>query len=596
MDLGKTGDSGRLVRILKGRHVPAIAALVGVVLTLPALGVGFALDDYYHRVALLELPEFRALLGPPSDMFRFFRGDPARTLREMDVGFFPWWTDPLIKGEMLQSLTVLTHRLDYRLWPDSPLLMHCQNLLWYALLVSATAVFYRRIMGIGLTAGLAALLFAIDDAHGTPAGWIANRNSLIATTFGVLTLLAHDSWRHGGRRGAAILAPALFAAALFSKEEGIAACAYLFAYAVILDSSGPRRGLVTLVPYAIIVVVWRALRDSWGYGIANVGLYIDPKDEPARFVLALAWRAPILLFGQWGVVPADLAVLLGPTGKGVMVAVALVFLAWIATSLYRLLVLDRIARFWALGMLLAIVPVCATDPMDRLLTATGIGAFGLLARFLTAVFVETRPEEASWRRKAKPVAWTLAMIHLVLAPLALPVRAGNPVGPRWIERGLYVQTPFGPEIARKTVVIVNPRSAPHAGYLVFVRAGQRLPVPAHTRVLAPGLQAIEVLRVNDRTISVRPDRGYLRMVLDRVFRTERRPFHQGERVSLSGMTAEVEELTSDRRPAAVAFRFDVPLEDDSLVWIYEKDGHFDRFTPPAAGQRVRLPAGRILNP
>src|SRR5579875_520170 len=111
---------------------------------------------------MLEVPGLRELIGPPSDMFGFFRGDAARTLREMDVGFFTWWTDPEIKGEFLQALTVLTHRLDYWLWPNSVVLMHLHNLFWYAMLVAATALLYRRIMGRTVTAGLAALLFAID--------------------------------------------------------------------------------------------------------------------------------------------------------------------------------------------------------------------------------------------------------------------------------------------------------------------------------------------------------------------------------------------------------------------------------------------------
>src|SRR5579883_2524777 len=229
---------GAAIALLTHRQLPWLAALLGIVLTLPGLGVGLAMDDYYHRVVLLERPEFRELLGPPSDMFRFFRGDPARTLREMDVGFFPWWTDPEIKGEFLQALTVLTHRLDYRLWPDSVVLMHLQNLFWYGALIVATAWLYRRIMGPTVTAGVAALLFAIDDAHGTPAGWIANRNSLVAATFGISAVIAHDAGRRGGNRAGMILGPALFAAALFSKEEGIAGFAYLLAYALMFDPSG----------------------------------------------------------------------------------------------------------------------------------------------------------------------------------------------------------------------------------------------------------------------------------------------------------------------------------------------------------------------
>src|SRR6266436_4079712 len=99
--------------LAKARYLPLVVALSTIVLALPALNVGWILDDYYHRAVLLQAPRFRDLLGPPSEMFRFFRGDPARMGRLMDIGLFPWWTDPNIKGEFLQALTVLTHRLDY---------------------------------------------------------------------------------------------------------------------------------------------------------------------------------------------------------------------------------------------------------------------------------------------------------------------------------------------------------------------------------------------------------------------------------------------------------------------------------------------------
>jgi hypothetical protein len=71
-------------------------------------GAGWLLDDYYHRVVLLGVPPFRDLLGPPGEMFRFFRGDPARTGRAMDLVISPCCTDPLRKAESLRALNVVT--------------------------------------------------------------------------------------------------------------------------------------------------------------------------------------------------------------------------------------------------------------------------------------------------------------------------------------------------------------------------------------------------------------------------------------------------------------------------------------------------------
>src|SRR5437588_6977688 len=100
-------------------------------------------------------------------MFRFFRGDPDRARPLIDLGLVPWWTDPGLKGEFLQALTVLTHRLDYALWPDSAPLMHLHSLLWLGASAAAAAVLYRRMFGATWVAALAAWVYALDDARGT---------------------------------------------------------------------------------------------------------------------------------------------------------------------------------------------------------------------------------------------------------------------------------------------------------------------------------------------------------------------------------------------------------------------------------------------
>ena len=199
---------------------PLIVAISSVVLALPALGAGWILDDYLHRTIFLEHPEFRDLLGPPGEMFRFFRGDPVRTGRAMDIGIYPWWTDRTLKAEFLQAITVLTHRLDYMLWPDSPALMHAQSLFWLGTAVFAVAAYYRQILGATCVATVAALLYAVDDARGTTVGFIANRNVLIAVTFGAWALVCHDRYRRGGSYIAAPRGSAITRGSAFLQRRG----------------------------------------------------------------------------------------------------------------------------------------------------------------------------------------------------------------------------------------------------------------------------------------------------------------------------------------------------------------------------------------
>jgi hypothetical protein len=584
--------------LLAHRRLPWLTGVLAVVLTLPALGGGWILDDYYHRTVLLELPEYRDLFGPPEEMFRFFRGDPDRTGRVMDLGFFPWWTYPGLKAEFCQVLTVWTHRLDYWLWPDSPALMHAQSLLWFCALVTAVAFLYQRMFNHTWVAGVAAVLFAVDHTHGTPAGFIANRNVLIAALFGVLAMMAHDSWRKQGSRAGAVLAPVLLALSLFAKEEGIGICAYLGAYGLCLDRAGWRRGCLALIPSVAVVAVWRGLRDHWGYGVHDMGLYVDPITDSRAFAAAVVERLPILLLGQWAFPPSDVSVLLMPSARAILWSVATVFLIVLGLVISPLIRRDRLARFWALGMALAAIPVCATFPMDRLLTFPSIGAFGLLGQFLNLALgsADWRPVSRIWRIPAVGLGWLFIVVHLVVSPLALPIRAANPTGPKRLNDTFYVDAQLPSSVRNQTVVIVNAPSPLHAGLLPLQQAQRGSPVPKHTRVLAPGLNRVTIRRLDERTIVVRPYSGYLSWAIDRMFRSERHPLLLGQTVKLTGMNAEVTAVTEDGRPAEATFRFDVPLESDSLYWLYYGHNGFEPFTPPTIGESIELAGVDLRRP
>jgi hypothetical protein len=419
-------------------------------------------------------------------------------------------------------------------------------------------------------------------------GFLANRNVLVAATFGFSALVAHDAWRRGGSRLGAALAPALLLGALFSKEEGSGTCAYLGAYALCFDPRGWRRGCLALAPAVACSVVWALLRASWGYGVRDVGLYIDPVTDTGRWLSAAVGRVPLLLMGLWSPVPSDAGILSPEPGFSPLLGFALAWLGAVFAAIVPLLRRDRLARFWALGMLLATLPVSATIPGDRLLTFAGLGASGLLARFLEFAFAGSLPSRPS-RWLVRAVAAVLIVVHGVIAPLILPLRAGNPLGPAWVERAFYIHTPLGRSLEGKTVVVVNAPSAMHADYLVLLRELRGEPGPERIRVLGPAIPGVTIRREDGRTLSIRPEQGFLRMPLDAVFRSERKPLREGETVRLTGMTATVAALTPDGRPSEVTFRFDEPLESPDFVWLCYRGDRFVPFSPPPVGREVEIP-------
>lgn len=61
----------RLLALLARPWAPLTTALIGVALTLPALGAGLILDDYFHRAILLGVGPFGHDARPPLDLFSF---------------------------------------------------------------------------------------------------------------------------------------------------------------------------------------------------------------------------------------------------------------------------------------------------------------------------------------------------------------------------------------------------------------------------------------------------------------------------------------------------------------------------------------------
>lgn len=596
VETGQTTEGGKgfkhfLHTILTHHRFPFIAAVLAILLTLPSLKAGWLVDDYHHKLLMSDYEGVIKSMDSPLDMFNFLDGDPERAAKGIDYGILPWWTYDKIKGAFLRPLASITHWFDYLVWPDSPVLMHAHSVVLYGILVMLAAFLYRRFATVGWAAGLAAILYAIDDAHGTTVGWLANRNAILAVLFGVLVLIVHDRWRRGGWRAGIVLGPVLLVLSLLSAEAGIATCAYLGAYALCIDRDRFVRRFAALVPYAGIVIIWRVLWTYFGYGVAHIGCYADPLGEPLRYVSMVINHGPLLLQSAVAVPPADICMVLSSQQWKVVLWGACIFLVLAALVLIPLLKQNRVARFWAVGMLLSVLPICATFPSDRLLLFVSIGGMGLVAEFVAFVFTKVKGQQRPllWRVPATLLVVLLVFVHLVIAPLVLILRVSHPMGPKELIDSLqYVS--FDESIENQDLVIVNPPSTFLTLTSLPAWASEGKPLPAHMRILASSqFGPVEVKRIDERTITVRPRGGYLVTVLDRLFRDDKQGLSVGERIELTGMTVEVTELRSNGRPAEAAFSFSVGLEDASLRWLQYEKGRYVPFHPPAIGWSVELP-------
>ena len=601
----------RLREWLGHRHLAWHLALLAMLLCAPSLWLGLQMDDYIHRAALTGGTGFTELSRSPARLFAFITGDREANRQAVAAGFNPWWAHDDLRLAFFRPLTGLTHWIDYTLWPRWPALMHLHSLVWYAGVVVAATLLFRRMLRPAWVAGLAAMLFAVDDAHGLPVLWLANRNATIGVLFGLLTLLAHDRWRREGWRLGAFLAPLLLLLGLLSNEGALATAAYLFAYALFLDPGTWPKRLQSLVPCALVGIAWLVAYGQMGYGAVGSGMYIDPGATPLRFLRALAERGPILLLGQW-LVASDLCFSMSLRLAHAMWFVALGFLAVLAVILAPLLKRDAVARFWLTGMLISVPVFCTVYPTDRLLFFVGIGGMGLLAQLIAAVLerADWLPTWAWWRRLARTLCYVFICVHLLMAPVALMTATAYIKILGGVLSRAAASLPNDPEVSGQTVLIVNTPTHFVSVFGPLLHATNGQPTPARTFVLGSGIHSTEVTRPDARTLLIRPAGGFLAApgspepgreaqqpwwgqtygfpAFDRLFRDET-PMRVGQRIKLEGVGVEITAVTADGRPAEAAFRFPTPLEDPSLRWLQWDDGVYAPFGLPAVGESVTLP-------
>jgi len=210
-----------------GWLVPVLTALVTFAAFLPTLNNQFVDWDDHHN--LLDNPHYRGLGWTQ----------------------IRWMWTTFHMGHWL-PLTWMSFGLDYLVWGLEPLGYHLTNLVLHA---TSAAVFYlvaRRILslavpdpddrgqaGLALSAGFAALLFALHPLRAESVAWATERRDVLLGLFYLLTILAYLRACERGERGRGWYwgAVGLFACALLSKSMAVSLPAVL----LILDVYPLRR-------------------------------------------------------------------------------------------------------------------------------------------------------------------------------------------------------------------------------------------------------------------------------------------------------------------------------------------------------------------
>jgi hypothetical protein len=140
-------------RSIKSKHLPLVFTIAAIVMMLPALKTGLVMDDLVQRIPQLkpsEIPPGLYQTGTVPDntgelstvLSETFGFSRDKTLREMtrNYGIMPWWLSNEAKLALWRPFTAFTHWVDYRVFPDSPALMHAHNIAWFSIVVFLASI------------------------------------------------------------------------------------------------------------------------------------------------------------------------------------------------------------------------------------------------------------------------------------------------------------------------------------------------------------------------------------------------------------------------------------------------------------------------
>lgn len=603
-------------------RAPAVVASAVFVLALagalalrwPAVYGGYQDDDFIQD-ALLD-GQFWIERGP-LDLFWFGGRDAAEQRALMDHGYLPWWAHPEHRVAMLRPFASGLLALEHTLALPA-VMQHVFALGLLALCLWAAHRFLKQLLPPAVAA-LATLLYALDEAHGAPATWLANRSTLISTALAFLALAGYVRARRAAPATPRALAGAFawLTLAFVSGEYGYFALGYIAAFELLGATKASPRAVLTATGIAAAISIAGALL---GYGVVSSGFYISPFREPLRFADAMAIRLPALTLDLTFGIPArwvqqgwplrDLALERGwldargwyelPSYQfvaGIAVVPVLLLLFWIVRALVRRDAALAPLRWLMLGACVALLPAAGALPSPRLTGGSALAFAALFAALLVHAARYLR-DALQHRPSASPLragGAALLVVAIAFAHVLLP--ADRALGDarssvsrasavrRWaIEAELPAELP-----ANAQVWLTSASDFSTAVHIPWIRLHAGLPRIERFHLLSGAARAHDLIRIDDRTLEVQvlaSDPG--RAFMGSLYRSETAPFHDGDEIDLPGFVVRVI-ATVDGDPFRIRFTADRSLDDPSIILLCPEPSGIHRCAMPAPGFVLRLP-------
>jgi hypothetical protein len=168
-------------------------------------------------------------------------------------------------------LSLLSYALEHTIWGLAPGGYHATNAFLHALNTCLVLLLVARLTGRSGLSLLAATLFAVHPVNVENVAWVSERKTLLATAFGLASLLVYLQHLDSGRHRQYAAALGLYLLALLSKATLIVLPLVLLLHALLLDKVGCRwrRTLPFFAATAVVLAI--ALRAFAAEGMFEEG-------------------------------------------------------------------------------------------------------------------------------------------------------------------------------------------------------------------------------------------------------------------------------------------------------------------------------------
>ena len=406
----------------------------------------------------------------------------------------------------------------------------------------------------------------------------------MAAALACAALLLFDRWRRDGSMVAGWCVPPVFLLALLSSEFAVSALGYFIAHSLCLDRGKPSRRLTASLAYFAPTSVWFGLYLIGNYGTRGSGAYISPLEEPLAGGLAVLLRMPWLLNGTFGIGTADLHAL-APTADRAQWS----FLAWLVAAgilalLFPVIQRNRASRFWVAGLLFSSGLLCTSPPRNRLLVLLALSGAALVDLLVSELVAGLG--RRLWRCAAATLAVLWLVVHGAVSPALRLASAHALVAPnQWLK--VATDTACEGVNDDQQLIVMQAPNYYLGSLMASVGHANGCQAKRH-RVLYGGAEAPIIRRLNERTLSVHTDFGFLQGPVDRVYRGASRRYHVGQGLQLSGVLILVKGVTENGDPKDVEFQFGWPLEDHRFHFVAWNGERYAPLEIPPVGKKVKL--------